>query len=187
MGSSRPAKTSADRLRPQAAGHERQHLQRLGVQQVRVVDHAHDRLVPAGGGQESKHAQPDQEPVRGRAVGHAGGHPQRLLMALGQRGHVVAQGIASRCRAANGIVDSASNPSTRSTRTPTASEVVASSSVVFPIPGSPVMSSAPPRPFLACPSRLLDPLLLGPATEESLSAFHPADSSRVELGVSAHG
>ena len=57
--------------------------------------------------------------------------------------------------AANGIVDSASYPSTDTTCTPGRSAVAAANSVVFPIPGSPEIDSAPPRPLRALPSTAL--------------------------------
>jgi hypothetical protein len=79
------------RLRFQSSGNERQHVQRLGIQQVRVVNRAHDRLYLARGCQHPQHAQPDQEPVRWRAVSHRCRHLQRLLMAARKQGQVRTQ------------------------------------------------------------------------------------------------
>ena len=61
---------------------------------MRVVEDAHDRLVPAGQVEESKHAQPHQERIRGNAVDHSGGHAQCLLLAGRQRPGVRCQGHA---------------------------------------------------------------------------------------------
>ena len=52
------------RLRQQPARHERQRLRRRPVQPLRVIDHAHQRALLRRLGQQAKHRQADEEPVR---------------------------------------------------------------------------------------------------------------------------
>ena len=104
------------RLGAEPAGDEGERVERLGVEQVGVVDRADHRGVLARRGEQAQHAQTDEEPVRRRTGGHPGSDRERLLVPLGQRGQVVAQRDISRCRAAYGRVDSASKPSARSRR-----------------------------------------------------------------------
>jgi hypothetical protein len=46
------------------SGDERQHLRRRGVQPLRIVDHAQQRLILCRVGEKAEHRQSDQEPIR---------------------------------------------------------------------------------------------------------------------------
>jgi hypothetical protein len=56
------------RLRLQPARHERQHLRRGSVQPLRVIDDTHERALLGRLRQQTKRRQPDEEPIRHRAL-----------------------------------------------------------------------------------------------------------------------
>ncbi len=68
------------RLRLEPACDERQHIQRLDIEQSGVVDDAQHRGVLASGSQQSQDTEPDQEAVRRRPFHNSCRHTQRLLL-----------------------------------------------------------------------------------------------------------
>jgi hypothetical protein len=60
-----------DRLGQQAPRDERQRERRCLIQPLGVVDHAQQRASLAGVREDAQRGQPDEEPVRGRAIGEA--------------------------------------------------------------------------------------------------------------------
>ena len=69
-----------DRLGQQPPGRERQALHRGPVEPLRVIDQAGQRLVLRRGGQQAQHRQPDQEPIRRRALPHAERDRERVAL-----------------------------------------------------------------------------------------------------------
>ena len=59
------------------AGHERQGVQRFGVEQVRIIDDTHHGPFLTRSREQAQHPQPDQEPIRWRPLGRTGRNPQR--------------------------------------------------------------------------------------------------------------
>ncbi len=71
------AEDQADRLSPQPARHEPQHLRRGTIKPLSVINHAHQRPASRHLRQQAKHPKPDQEPVRRRPQLQAERGPQR--------------------------------------------------------------------------------------------------------------
>ena len=72
------------RLRQQPARHERQRLRGGAVQPLRVVDHAHKRTLLRRLGQQAKHRQADEEPIRRRALAQPERGLQRVALRSGK-------------------------------------------------------------------------------------------------------
>jgi hypothetical protein len=79
------------RLGLQSARHKREHLARLRIQPVRVVDRADHRAPAARGREQAEHAQSDEELIRRWTVFASPCHPQGLLLSRGQGIDVVGQ------------------------------------------------------------------------------------------------
>ena len=63
-----------------ATCHERECLGRDGIQPLRVIDHAHQRLLLRHVGQQAQHRQSDQEPVRRLPGAHPENRGQRITL-----------------------------------------------------------------------------------------------------------
>ncbi len=169
----------------EAARHQPEDVQRLGVQQVCVVHDAHDRLDLTRGGQETEDSQPDHEPVGRRSVSHARGDAYRLLVTFRQRRHVVAQrdgqpldaGERDRGLGLETINLQQAHPSGVGRRG-VQQRRLADARLAREQHGA--------AAAVACmPQKGPYPLLLGPAAEESPPALHRADSSDMKLAVAS--
>ena len=67
-------------LRQQPARHERQRLRGHPVEPLRVVDHAQQRLLLGGVGQQAQDRQPDEEAIRWRSGAEAERRAQRVAL-----------------------------------------------------------------------------------------------------------
>ena len=67
----------ADAVRVQAAGDEAEHLRRFGIEPVRVIDNAQQRLCFSRPGKQRERRQSHQEPLRRRPCFLAESNPQR--------------------------------------------------------------------------------------------------------------
>ena len=116
--SSREAKMSATASAESRRATRPEHLERLVVEMVRVVDDADRRDVVAGAGEDRQHPEPDE-----RALRRSSGREARRLRAAprccagGMSSTYCASGRPSRCIAPNASAASTSYPETRSTRT----------------------------------------------------------------------
>ena len=134
----------ADRLRRQAARHEREDLRRGAVEPLLVVDHAEQRLLLGHLGQQAQHGQPDEEAIRRaarrprpnavRSASRCG--TGRPLEAIQHRRAQLMQRRRTR----------APSPTARRRRAPPGNSGACSarysSSAVLPTPGSPRTTSA---------------------------------------------
>lgn len=71
------ADDEADAVRVQAAGDETEHLRRFGIEPVRVIDDAQQRLCFSRPGKQRERRQSHQEPLRRRPCYLAESDPQR--------------------------------------------------------------------------------------------------------------
>ena len=70
----------ADAVRVQAAGDEAEHLRRFGIEPVRVIDDAQQRLCLSRPGKHRERRQSHQEPLRRRPCFLAESNPQRAAL-----------------------------------------------------------------------------------------------------------
>jgi len=84
-GTARAPNTNATGSVLQAAGDEGQHLRRLAVEPLRVVDDTEDRPLRRQLRHQAQPGQADQQPIRGRAGHEPEGDPQSVPLRLRQR------------------------------------------------------------------------------------------------------
>lgn len=73
-----------DRIGQLTTCHERECLGRDGVEPLRVIDHAHQRLLLRHVGEQTQHGESDQESVRRLPGVHPESRRQRITLRLGQ-------------------------------------------------------------------------------------------------------
>ena len=82
LGDLAPGEEQCCGLRLEPATHERQRVEGLTIQQVRIVDDRDDRDLLTNRAEQAQDAEPDHEPVGRRSHSLAGGDAQRLLEPL---------------------------------------------------------------------------------------------------------